>query len=264
MSNKNKFGLSRDIPDPIQRIVRQRSGFGCVICGCAIYTYEHIDPTFEEATEHNPDNMTLLCGTCHSYVTKGIWSKDKVKLHAKNPVCLQKGFSWGAFDIGSLHPEVILGSSRWIDTPIVVRAMNETILKIEPSDFECGPYKLSGIFCNKDETEIFRIIENQWKGLIENWDIEIVGQTITVRRGKGDIALKLRTKPPSKIIVEQINMIYKGASIIGKYGSIICVKSPDGSTIAVSPITGDSCHCGIEVGETSVSFGIRCKSVGLI
>lgn len=35
--NINKQGISRDIPDPIKRDVRQRCGFGCVICGkCCI------------------------------------------------------------------------------------------------------------------------------------------------------------------------------------------------------------------------------------
>ncbi len=30
------------IPLPIQREVRQRCGFGCVICGLPLYDYDHI------------------------------------------------------------------------------------------------------------------------------------------------------------------------------------------------------------------------------
>jgi magnesium chelatase family protein len=47
----NKHGLSRTIPAEIRREIRQRSKFGCVICRNAIYTYEHIDPTFVNAKE---------------------------------------------------------------------------------------------------------------------------------------------------------------------------------------------------------------------
>jgi len=32
----------RNIPLPIQREVRQRCGFGCVICGTLLYEYDHI------------------------------------------------------------------------------------------------------------------------------------------------------------------------------------------------------------------------------
>lgn len=34
---------SRNIPLPIQREVRQRCGFGCVICGMPLYEYEHME-----------------------------------------------------------------------------------------------------------------------------------------------------------------------------------------------------------------------------
>ena len=90
-NKKNKNGLSRNIDSETKRIIRQKCGFGCVICGCAIYQFEHVDPVFSEAKEHNPDNIVLLCATCHDSVTRGIWSKEKVKIAAKNPKCYQKG-----------------------------------------------------------------------------------------------------------------------------------------------------------------------------
>ena len=58
---KNKFELSRTIPEPIKRQIRQDSGFGCVICGLGIIQYEHVDPEFHLAKIHDPSKMTLLC-----------------------------------------------------------------------------------------------------------------------------------------------------------------------------------------------------------
>jgi HNH endonuclease len=77
---RNRHGLTRDIPEPVKRAVRQACGFGCVVCGASIIEYEHVDPGFADAREHGPANLTLLCPQCHSKVTTGIWSKEKIKV----------------------------------------------------------------------------------------------------------------------------------------------------------------------------------------
>lgn len=56
----NKHGLSRYIDAVIRRQIRQNCRFGCCICGNAIIDYEHVDPPFENATEHNPDEAFSL------------------------------------------------------------------------------------------------------------------------------------------------------------------------------------------------------------
>lgn len=68
----NKHGFSRYIPQETKLEIRRRSKFGCVVCRCAFYQYEHIIPEYHDADEHNPDNMCLLCGHCHDKVTRGI------------------------------------------------------------------------------------------------------------------------------------------------------------------------------------------------
>ena len=79
MSEVNKYGLSRYIPSDVRREVRQRSKFGCVICRRGFYQYEHIDPPFDDATEHNPSHICCLCGSCHDSVTRGHISKEAIK-----------------------------------------------------------------------------------------------------------------------------------------------------------------------------------------
>ncbi len=79
MQNLNKYGLSRRIPAEIRRDVRQRSNFGCIICRRGFYQYEHIDPPYENAKEHNPENICCLCGACHDAVTRGQLSKRMIK-----------------------------------------------------------------------------------------------------------------------------------------------------------------------------------------
>ena len=75
MGKKNKYDLNRDIPNLVKRQVRQSCGFGCVICGASIIDYEHVDPIFAEAKEHDPEKITLLCPQHHAKVTRGFLSK---------------------------------------------------------------------------------------------------------------------------------------------------------------------------------------------
>jgi 5-methylcytosine-specific restriction endonuclease McrA len=67
----NKHGLNRAIPSGIKREVRQRCGFGCVVCGLGIVQYEHVEPEFSDAVKHEADKIVLLCPQCHSKVTTG-------------------------------------------------------------------------------------------------------------------------------------------------------------------------------------------------
>lgn len=104
---KNKYGLSRDIPADVKRAVRQACGYGCIICGAAIVEYEHVDPPFPEAREHDPRAIALLCPQCHAKVTRGFLAKQTVKEALLDPVCKKKGYASEFFDIGRTHPKLV-------------------------------------------------------------------------------------------------------------------------------------------------------------
>ena len=263
MNDINKYGLSRYIPSYVKRSVRKKCGFGCVICGLAIAQYEHLEPCFSEAKEHNANNIVLLCGSCHDRITRKVWSKEKVKIAGVNPKCKDDGFAHDAFDIGYAMPEVVFGGSIWRNTPKIIEAMDKTILKIESPERYGGPYRLTGIFCDDQGKEIFRINRNEWQGSVSNWDIEATGPTLTIRRDNRIVALKLTVEPSNRIVINQINMVYRGAFIDGKENKNFVVRAPDGSTIA-GRVLGNSCKCGVKISKNSVAFGVKCKSVQFI
>jgi hypothetical protein len=62
--------ISRNIPFPIKRKIRQRCGFGCVICGLPLYEYEHL-LGFAKVKRHVEKEITLLCDQHHR--EKNIW-----------------------------------------------------------------------------------------------------------------------------------------------------------------------------------------------
>jgi len=209
----NKHGLSRDIGEDIKRQIRQECGFGCVCCGFAIASYEHIDPEFKNAKTHDPQKIAYLCEACHSRVTRKFWSKSKVKQARKSPWCIVNGKCHDAFEISTMTPEIWLGPNRVSNVPIILAVDDEVLLMIEPPECQNGPFRLSGRFYDKHGKLLFSISRNEWCGNPNNWDIECVGGKIIVRRAKRKIALQIRTIPPRGIMVEKAHMIHKGAEI---------------------------------------------------
>src|SRR2546422_1820939 len=78
------------IPDPVQREVRQRCGFGCVVCGAPLYQYHHMD---ENPKNNVSPNITLLCGTHHTEATNRLLTPDQIAQTDRKPYNLQHGVS---------------------------------------------------------------------------------------------------------------------------------------------------------------------------
>ena len=171
--NSNKYGLTRDIPNDVARQVRQRDGFGCVICGNAFYVYEHFDPEFVEAKKHDPNGICLLCGTCERRKTSKLLSTESVKNAVMHPRCKEDGFSWGCLDIGSEHPEIILGSFTAYKVKVLVEIYGEEIFSVLPPERLGGPFRINARLSDPDGKPILGIVENEWRTFSENWDVEL-------------------------------------------------------------------------------------------
>lgn len=134
MTNENRYGLSRTIPEDVARQVRQRAGFGCIICGNALYQYDHFDPEFNQAKEHNANAICLLCARCHSRKTKKLLSLETLRLAASKPKCKETGFSRDAFDVGVGRPDIILGTFTAKEVKVLIRLDGEDIFSISPPE----------------------------------------------------------------------------------------------------------------------------------
>jgi len=255
MTSMNQFGLSRNIPNNIKREVRQKCGFGCVVCGSAIYQYHHFDPPFREAKEHNPNGITLLCGKCHDFFTKSIWSDNKLKHYNNNPKSLDRGFSFGLFDIGHTPPTIKFGPNTFINTSEIINIYGIPILEIDPSEVQSGPFRISGLFYNDIGEKIFQIEENEWKGLINNWDIEQTGNSLIIRRDQRKIALEIITNPQKELIVSKINMVFQDVKLQGNINNDFIIEISSVKQIITSGIIFKNARCGICIEENGIIFG---------
>jgi len=244
---KNKYGLSRAIPSEVKRIIRQHCGFGCVICGSGIIQYEHVEPEFHDATEHNPEKMTLLCPQCHAKVTTKFWSKEKVLKAMESPICKMQGFSREVFDIGHGYPALQFGGLLLKNCPIPIQVGEVPLFKIEPPEEDGAPFRLSGFFCDSKGVVSLKIIENEWQANSNNWDVEVSGGAITIREAKRDIHLKLVASPPDKIIVERLNMFLNGL-LFEANGDFLRMQNEQGGTMEFTSCIADNCHVGIAFG----------------
>ncbi|MFZ6686621.1 hypothetical protein ACO0K0_02600 [Undibacterium sp. SXout11W] len=215
MSTKNKYGLSRRIPDPIAREIRQRCGFGCVICGLAFYDYEHFDPDFAEATEHNPAGMTLLCSQCNQKRARGRLSAETVARHNADPKCKQQGYSSELFDFGLESMTVNFAGVSFTDCTHLIVVNGSPILSVKPPAETGQPFRLSGQFTDSKGRVTLKIQDNEFSVGSNNWDVDCEGPRITIRRGLGDISLVLKMNPPNELIIERLEMQSQGVFFRG-------------------------------------------------
>jgi hypothetical protein len=258
-SDENEYGLTRDIPNDVARQVRQRDGFGCVICGSAFYTYDHFDPEFVDAEKHDLHGICLLCGTCHRRKTSGLLSTESVKEAVLHPKCKETGFSWGALDVGNEHPEIILGSFTAYKIKVLIEIYGEEIFSVLPPENPGGPYRINALLTDPDGKPILKIIENEWRTSSENWDVELVGPRMTVRRNLGEIIMILRSEPPHRLVVARLQMQHRGTTIQAQDGRDIIVRTAEGAEFKGYGYRGEECAVGIRVSTSGLAIGVGCK-----
>lgn len=215
MTERNKYGLSRTVSAGIRREVRRRCGFGCVRCGLGLYDYEHFDPDFKDATEHRAEGITLLCMQCNQKRRRGVLSVESVRAANVSPRCLEQGFASEAFDFGQGPIEIVFAGVTFADCDRLIEVNGFPILSIKPPEAPSQPYQLSGRFADDTGDITLKIEDNVWSAGADNWDVECIGPRITIRNGLRDIALTLKAEPPTRLIVEKLNMQFEGILLRG-------------------------------------------------
>lgn len=216
-ADKNKYGLKRYIPSDVARKVRKRSKFGCVICRCGIYQYEHIDPPFESATKHDPDKICCLCGKCHELVTRGHLSKAAVSqkyLEIHNAKITEVSPPTGPLDFFDGNATLRIGGIDYDKTlESVVRYYGQDVMVVRPGK-NGRPGEISAIFCDESGNTVLELNRNEWRGSLDAWDIDVEGRRLIVRRPDKSIVLSLFLNPPGRVIIDRLDMRIGNAHLL--------------------------------------------------
>ncbi|NUT72349.1 HNH endonuclease signature motif containing protein [Pseudarthrobacter sp. C4D7] len=206
------------IPAAIKRKVRQRCGFGCVMCGSPIFDYEHIDGYGK--TGHDADQMTLLCPMHHREKTAERLPVSRVRKANKSPYNKTR-------DLGSKHPLYFDGSSLTVelgslkvvwsaDAPeaSAIEVDGEPIIKVA---FVDGAISLNLLIRDADNKPLLVVRDGELRHAVATWDVAFEGRTLIVRRALGDVVLRIRLMPPNRIVIERAEIWCRGVLIrLGK------------------------------------------------
>lgn len=257
----NRFGLTRDIPEGIRRAVRQRDGFGCIVCGNAIIDYEHFEPEFADAEQHTVDGIILLCITCHGMKTRGRLSKETITKFRSNPTAKLQRFSAGPFDIGDAPPSVIFGNISTRNVKDIIRIDGDSILSVKEPEQPGGPFRISANIRNRDGQPMLSIVDNEWRTSTSNWDVVVEGRNIVIRSALRDINMSLRTDPPNQLTFERFQIMHKGIRIDCAEGRETTIMMPQSNKLVTSGIDLVDCQAGVVLDHGSMMIGLGCGSM---
>lgn len=213
---KNRFGLSRDIPSDVRRRVRRRCGFGCVVCGSAIITYEHFDPPFRDAKKHQAEGITLLCGSHQLESSKGLLSRESIARFNVHPCCLQRGYASHPLDLGSRRPRVLMGGTNFTNCGTGIAFNGQWMFRVREPEPHSRRWRLSAVFPSPDGNLACVIRNNELFLPAENFEIEQVARSIFVRRDR-DVVLELEFVPPDTLsIIRYVISVPEGRIFVGR------------------------------------------------
>jgi len=246
---------SRNIPLPIQREVRQRCGFGCVICGMPLYEYEHMEE-WANVKRHVAEEITLLCDQHHREKTGGLLPKEVVRDANKNPFNLRKGVSkpYSLHFSGKTAEVEIGGNSFTCDdqgygTAMVPISVDGTpLIGLIMAD---GHLLLNLVIFDEFNTPVLHIKNNQLYYSITPWDIQLIGTKLSIREAHRKILIEIDFKPPNKVIVNRGRFLKNGVEILVRPQNILITNN---STL-ISGCHAHNCYGGLIIGHHEQRLG---------
>lgn len=208
---------ARNIPLPIQRAVRQRCGFGCVICGLPLYEYEHM-MEWAVVQRHVAEEITLLCDKHHREKTNGLLPKEAVSAANENPFNLRTGVS-APYDLhySGDHCTTVIGDNTFTTKdqghgtqiiPLMIDGI--PILGFILSD---GHLLLNvNIFDEFNELAL-RIQNNVLTYSTSSWDVALTGRDLKIRESHGKFFLDMRFETPNMLRISRGRFLLNGVEV---------------------------------------------------
>lgn len=220
------------IENPMKREIRQRCGFGCVICGLPIYEYEHMEE-WAVVQRHVADEITLLCPNHHAQKTKGLLPIEKVRKHNANPKNLQTGQSAPhELHYDGTSVRIDIGGNWFTRTGLaegdVLAALVIDGITLIGFTYSDGILLLTLQLYAEDGTKLLSIEENELTYSTGAWDIEFVGKTLTIRQKRGDIWLEVDFLAPDMVRIARAKIVLNGIGVLVRPDCLIDTNSCNG------------------------------------
>ncbi len=205
-----------NIPNAVKRIVRQRCGYGCVICGFPIVEYDHMAGGWSTTRRHVAEEITLLCPNHHSEKTRGFLSAKSVELADSRPANLQTAFTPGyAMAYGDSAITVQIGTTEFTLRRGMRRFVGVVVdgIPVFSTRVESGRHLVSVVVLDLANRVQLLLDDNELRFKTSNWDAEFIGSTLTIRHGPRDVALRVRFSVPDRVIFDRGRLLCNGVEI---------------------------------------------------
>jgi hypothetical protein len=232
MSDPNKHGLPRYIKKEIELKIRQNSKFACVVPNCrnAFYTYEHLIPEFNDASEHDPEKICLACpnhnprregpdGQANFSKQQLIEYYEQLKIQKIAPDIRNHDFFYGF----KSPVEIKIGESTFRDTQNIINVNGQNVLSFlqnrNPEPFE-PEVLFTGVFNRPNGETLFKIKNNEWISDTRHWDVETKNGRIKIHN-REEIVFEAQKIPKyNRIEITKLNLWYNPFHIVIQDGSL--------------------------------------------
>ena len=239
---------SRNIPLPIQREVRQRCGFGCVICGLPLYEYEHMEE-WAVVKRHVADEITLLCDQHHREKTGGLLPVEVVKAANKAPFNLKEGNSKPYnLHFAGTEATIEIGSNSFsckdngYGTAMVPVSVDGTpLIGLILAD---GHLLLNLVVFDECNVPVLHIKNNQLIYTTSPWDIQLVGKKLIIREAHKKILFEVEFFPPNRVVINRGRLLRNGVEILIRPSNILVTNN---STL-LRDCHARNCYGGLIIG----------------
>lgn len=218
MDNTSESPNSRNIPLPIQREVRKRCGFGCVICGVPLYEYDHL-LGWANVKRHIAEEITLLCNKHHHEKTSGLLLNEDVLVANTNPFNLCSSVS-KPYDLhfSGTECETIIGGNKFTTldqgygTAIIPLMIDE--IPLVAFLLTDGHLLLNLNLFDENNEQILRICNNQLWYSTNPWDIELKGKNLIIREASHNILIDITFNMPNQITINRGRFLLNGVEVL--------------------------------------------------
>ncbi|MDF4597610.1 hypothetical protein P3486_22635 [Vibrio parahaemolyticus] len=246
---------SRNIPLPSQREVRQRCGFGCVICGLPLYEYEHMEE-WAVVKRHVADEITLLCDQHHREKTGGLLPIEVVRAANKSPYNLREGNSKPYnLHFAGTEATVEIGSNSFTcrdkgyGTAMVPVSVDGTpLIGLILAD---GHLLLNLVVFDEFNSPVLHIKNNQLIYSTSPWDIQLVGKKLTIREAHKKILFEIEFYPPNRVVINRGRLLRNGVEILIRPSNILVTNN----SMLLSECHAHNCYGGLIIGHHDKPIG---------
>lgn len=252
-----------DIPLPIQRAVRQRCGFGCVICGLPLYEYDHI-LGWASTERHEAEEIVLLCDKHHREKTSGLLPVDTVRAANESPFNLRTGTS-KPYDLhfDGTECEAVIGGNRFTTQDagygtlmIPVSVDGVPLLGVVLAD---GHLLLHMNLFDEFNNLVLIIRNNELVYRPDTWDIQFVGRNLTVREAQRKLLIDIEFDVPNRINIKRGRFLCNGVEILVRPDHLLITNN----ATLISDCSAINCAGGLVIGPHAQQFGSMMRIDGV-